>query len=180
MTRIHKYGIDWCGVIVGLWLAANPRPGLAQNTSWETMTAAAEQAFAQGRYTEAIRDFQAALVLTESYPAEDPRVLSSLMNLAMAYRTQGQYTLAATLYQRALSLQEHLYGEEHPQVLEALDAVIALQRQMHPARSLLPWSAANRLTNRAHRIRMREERAMIAEFPQGWWIDESQIFGDVE
>jgi hypothetical protein len=46
---------------------------------------------------------------------DDPRLSTSLMNLAVAYYTQGQYAYAAPLSQRALALQEQLLGPAHPQ-----------------------------------------------------------------
>lgn len=178
MARINRWSTFWWWAVVGLRIISSIAPGYAQDTRWEATTTAGSQALEQRQYSEAIRQLQAALALVESGPPDDPRLLISYMHLATAYNHQRQYTQAALLYQRALALQERLYGVEHPQLLEVLDASIALQRKMHPARSLLPWSVANRLANRAQRIREREERAKAQEFP-GWWpIEERQIFGD--
>ena len=100
------------------------------------------------------------------------------MNLATAYSAQGQYTQAEVLYQRALALQERLYGAEHPQVLEVLDASIALQRKMHPARSLCchgPWRIAWRTgPSVSGSVRSGPGRR---SFPAGG-IEERRIFGD--
>jgi tetratricopeptide (TPR) repeat protein len=57
------------------------------------------QAFEQGDYAAAVRQFQAALPL-----ADAGSLVPSLMNLAAVYYAQGQYTDAARLYQRALAL----------------------------------------------------------------------------
>lgn len=178
MVRMTSWSPAWCWAVVGLWLMGSIAPGHAQETGWEAVTTAGLQALEQRQYSEAIRQLQSALALAEAGPPDDPRLLSSYMHLATAYSQQGQYAQAALLYQRALALQERLYGVEHPQLLEVLDAAIALQRKMHPARSLWPWSVANRLAIRAQRIREREERARAQEFP-GWWpIEERQVFGD--
>ncbi len=89
------------------------------------MTAAGVQAFAQGDYAEAARQFQVALPL-----ADAGSLSTSLMNLAAVYQksaedhgrqpvgiyyAQGQYTDAAPLYQRALVLREQILGPDHPQ-----------------------------------------------------------------
>jgi hypothetical protein len=62
------------------------------------------------------------------------------MNLAAVYYAQGQYTDAAPLYHRALVLQEQILGPDHPELVPVLEANAAVQRKMHPVRSLLPWS----------------------------------------
>jgi tetratricopeptide (TPR) repeat protein len=178
MARINSWRTFWWWAIVGLCIIGSMAPGYAQDTRWEATTTAGLQALEQRQYSAAIRQLQAALTLVESGPPDDPRLLTSTMHLATAYSHQKQYPQAALLYQHALALQERLYGVEHPQLLEVLDASIALQRKMHPVRSLSPWSVANRLASRAQRIREREERTRAQEFP-GWWpIEERQIFGD--
>ncbi len=57
---------------------------------WETATQAGVKAFEQGHYAEAAAQCQAALALAEAFPPDDPRVSTSLMNLAIVYDTQGQ------------------------------------------------------------------------------------------
>jgi len=144
----------------------------AQEGRWERVTAAGVQAFAQGDYAEAARQFQVALPL-----ADAGSLSTSRMNLAAVYDAQGQYTDAAPLYQRALVLHEQLLGPDHPQVADVLEAQAALQRKLHPVRSLLPWSPASRMAARARHIRERAERALLQAFPWGP-RDARQVFGD--
>src|SRR5947209_5879624 len=123
----------WAGI--ECWLVCSVTAVSAQDGRWERVTAAGMQAFEQGDYAEAARQFQAAL------PLADAGSLSpSLMNLAAVYYAQGQYTDAAPLYQRALVLQEQILGPDHPQFVEVLEANAAVHRKLHPVRSLLPWS----------------------------------------
>jgi tetratricopeptide (TPR) repeat protein len=145
---------------------------LAQDGRWERVTAAGVQAFEQGDYAEAARQFQAALPL-----ADVGSLVPSLMNLAAVYYAQDQYTDAARLYQRALVLQEQILGPDHPQLVPVLEANAALHRKMYPVRSLLPWSPANQMAARARRIREREERALLQEFPWGP-LDPHQPLGE--
>ena len=160
----------WAGI--ACWLVCSVTAVSAQDGRWERVTAGGVQAFEQGDYAAAVRQFQAAL------PLADAGSLSpSLMNLAAVYYTQGQYTDAARLYQRALVLQEQILGPDHPQLVPVLEANAALHRKMHPVRSLLPWSRANQMAVRARRIREREELALLQDFPWGP-RDPRQPFGD--
>ena len=130
------------------------------------------QAFEQGDYAEAARQFQAALSL-----ADAGSLSTSLMNLAAVYYAQGQYTDAAPLYRRALVLQEQILGPDHPQLVGVLEANAAVHHKMHPVQSLLPWSLANQMAARARRIREREAQALLQDFP--WWPrDARPLLGD--
>jgi hypothetical protein len=133
----------------------------------------------QGHYAEATQQLQAALTIAETLPPDDPRLTTSLMHLATLYHMQGQYSQAEPLYQRVLTLQEQMFGPEHPQLVEVLEAYANLQRRLHPVRSLLPWSAANKMATRARRIQQREEQSEAYE-PPGVWSDyeEAAIFRD--
>jgi hypothetical protein len=62
------------------------------------------------------------------------------MNLAAVYYAQGQYTDAARLYQRVLGLQEQVLGPDDPQLIPVLEAKATVHCNLHPVRSLLPWS----------------------------------------
>jgi tetratricopeptide (TPR) repeat protein len=150
----------WAGITC--WLVCSVTAVAAQEGRWERVTAAGVQAFAQGDYTAAVRQFQTALPL-----ADAGNLVPSLMNLAVVYYAQGQYTDAARLYQRALVLQEQILGPDDPQLIPVLEANAALYRKMHPVRSLLPWSPANQITARARRIQEREERALLSDLPWG-------------
>jgi tetratricopeptide (TPR) repeat protein len=150
----------WAGIVC--WVVCSVTAVSAQEGRWERVTAAGVQAFAQGDYATAVRQFQAALPL-----ADAGSLVPSLMNLAAVYYTQEQYTDAARLYQRALVLQEWVLGPDDPQLIAVLEANAAVHRKRHPVRSLLPWSAANQLAARARRIQEREVRAGLADVPWG-------------
>ena len=160
----------WAGVAFAL--VCSVMAVSAQDGRWERVTAAGVQAFEQGDYAEAARQFQAALPL-----ADAGSLAPSLMNLAAVSYAQGQYTDAARLYQRALVLQEQILGPDHPQLVPVLEANAAVHRKMHPVQSLLPWSPANQMAARARRIREREEQAMLQDLPWGP-RDARQPFGD--
>ena len=158
--------------VVACWLVCSVTAVLAQDGRWERMIVAGVQAFEQGDYAEAARQFQAALPL-----ADAGSLAPNLMNLAAVSYAQGQYTDAARLYQRALVLQEQILGPDDPQLIPVLEANAAVYRKMHPVRSLLPWSPANQMAVRARRIREREEQTMLQDFVVGP-RDPRQLVGD--
>jgi len=157
----------WAGI--ACWLVCSVTAVAAQEGRWERMTAAGVQAFEQGDYAAAARQFQAALPL-----ADAGNLVPSLMNLAAVYYAQGQYTDAARLYQRALVLQEQILGPDDPQLIPVLEANAAVHRKMHPVQSLLPWSPANQMAARVRRI---QERTLLTDLPWGP-PSAHQAFGD--
>ena len=172
MKSIERWHTSWRWAVAVGWLVCSVTNVSAQDRRWEHVTAMGVQAFAQGDYAEAVRQFQAALPL-----ADAGSLAPSLMNLAAVYYAQGHYTAAASLYQRALALQEQVLRPDHPQLANVLEANAALHRKMHPVRSLLPWSPANKMAARVRRIREREERALLQDLP--WWPrDAHQPLGD--
>ncbi len=60
---------------------------------------------------------------------QDPRLATSLNNLAGLYRAQGKYAEAEPLYKRALAIGEKTLGPEHPHVAMTLENYAALLRE---------------------------------------------------
>ena len=83
-------------VCLALWPAHAP----AQGGLWETYMDAATKAYQQGNYPEAEKQLGAALKEAEGFGPQDPRLPTSLNNLAELYRAQGKYAEAAHLYKR--------------------------------------------------------------------------------
>ena len=177
MTSITRWHTAWRWAFAACWRAGSVTDLSAQDGRWERVTAAGVQAFAQGDYAEAARQFQAALPLAEERRPDAERLATSLMHLAAVFDAQGQHTDAAPLYQRALVLHEQFLGPDHLQVADVLEAQAALQHKLHPVRSLLPWSPASRMTARARHIREQVERTLLQAFPWGP-LDVRQVFGD--
>ena|SRR2546425_2062659 len=169
MASSERWYTAWRRAGIACWLVCSVTVVSAQDGRWERVTAVGVQAFEQGDYAAAVRQFQAALPL-----ADAGSLAPSLMNLAAVYYAQGQYTDAARLYQRALVLQEQILGPDDPQLIPVLEANAAVYRKMHPVRSLLPWSPANQMAIRARRI---QERTLLSDVPWGP-RDPRQPFGD--
>ena len=79
---------------------------------------------------------------------EHPEVATSLNNLALLLKAQGDYTAARPLYERALKIRENSLGPDHPEVATSLNNLAALLQ--------LPrtdYTAARPLYERALKIR---------------------------
>jgi tetratricopeptide (TPR) repeat protein len=158
----------------------------AEEARWESHTNTARTALAQGQYAEAEQQFLAALKVATDFAPDDPRLATSFSNLATFYHTQGDYAHAESLYRHLLDLLERVLGPTHPQVADVLDRYAALLRTMYPVRSLFPWSAAAKMTDRAERIRHPEipETASSASLSSAsrplsrWPTDDQEVFSD--
>jgi len=97
-----------------------------QRTDWESNIAAGEKAFQQGRYADAAKLFLVALEQAEEFGLQDPRLATSLNNLAELYRVQGKYAETEPLYKWSLAIREKVLGPEHPDVGESLNNLALL------------------------------------------------------
>ena len=109
-------------VCLVLWLAYV----FFQRGEWETLNATAFEAYQRGDYAEAEKQWSGALKAAEEFGLEDPRLATSLNNLALLYEAQGKYVEAEPLYKRALAIDEKAVGPEHPEVATILDNLASL------------------------------------------------------
>ena len=123
------------GVKVGWLLAGLVCLGLAavaylsfQDGRWKYYKVAGEAAYQQGNYAEAERQFVAALKEAERFDREDPRLATSLNNLAAVYKAQGRDAEAEPLYKHALAIDEKILGPDHPSFARDLNNLAELYR----------------------------------------------------
>jgi len=100
-----------------------------QETQWEKHMTTAAKAYQQGRYTDAERSFQATVKEAEAFGPQDPRLATSLNNLAVLYHQQGKYAEAEPLNKRALAIRKRVLGPAHPAVANSLNNLAALYHQ---------------------------------------------------
>ncbi len=100
-----------------------------QETQWDKHMTTAAKAYQQGRYTDAERSFQAAVKDAEAFGPQDPRLATSLNNLAELYRLQGKYAEAEPLNKRALAIRKRSLGPAHPDVANSLNNLAGLYHQ---------------------------------------------------
>jgi tetratricopeptide (TPR) repeat protein len=125
-------------VVLSALLAATTPAARGQNTLWETHSRAGVEAYKAGRYPEAEKQFLAALEVAETFGPEDPRLATSLNNLAELYRAQGKLQEALPLYQRALAIWEKALGPNHPDVAQSLNNLAALYEAQGKLQEALP------------------------------------------
>ena len=108
---------------LALWFTA-----CSTGTPWEKYNDAGKKAYEQGHYAEAEKLFEAALREAEKFGLQDPRLATSLNNLALLYDydTQGQYPEAEPLHKRSLAIREKGLGPDHPDVAISLDNLAGL------------------------------------------------------
>ncbi len=71
------------------------------NGRWSHFQELGKQAYAQGNYSEAEKQFTLALREAEKFEPDDWRVLAALSNLAAARTLLGRYRAAEDLFERA-------------------------------------------------------------------------------
>ena len=71
---------------------------VVQHTVWKKYNEAGMEAYEQGRYAEAKKQWMVALKKAEKFGPNDSRLATSLNNLAALYDVQGKYGAAKPLY----------------------------------------------------------------------------------
>lgn len=98
--------------------------------NWNTYIHAGQKALQGGRYAEAEKLFRDALKEAEALGLEDPRVATTLNDLAFLYDIQGKHAQAEPPYRRALEIWEKALGSEHPLVAFTLERTASLLRKL--------------------------------------------------
>jgi tetratricopeptide (TPR) repeat protein len=109
-------------VCLALWLGYV----FTQGEGWEALNDTGSVAYQRGDYAEAEKQWGAALKAAEGFGSEDPRLATSLNNLALLYEAQGKYVEAEPLYKRALAIDEKTLVPEHPDLAASLNNLAAL------------------------------------------------------
>jgi tetratricopeptide (TPR) repeat protein len=100
----------------------------AQDRAWQSYIDAAVEAYVEGDYAEARKQFERAVKTAEAFGLEDPRLATSLNGLAETYRAQGHYAEAEPLYKRSLAIREKTLGPEHPDVATSLNNLAGIYK----------------------------------------------------
>ena len=110
-------------VAIGLDLLA-----FAQSSvdSWSEATAAGQRALPHSQFGQAEAAFSSALQIAEKLPPNDPRLVTSLNNLARAYFYEAKYADAEKLYLRSLATIEASHGPYDSALVPTLDFVAQL------------------------------------------------------
>ena len=115
------------GVVVCQPAAAQ---GILGDRLWKKSIVAGATAHQQGNFAEAEKHFKAALAKAERFPADDPRLFNSLLNLSVVLRPQRKYAASERVLKRALAIAERSLGLDHPNVASTLEHYVALLGDM--------------------------------------------------
>lgn len=108
----------------------------AQDSLWDELANAGHAALAERRYDEAVRQLKAALDEAEGFGPRDPRLVTSLRNLAEVYHRQGKLLQQEPLRKRMLELKEDELGPSHPDLIPSLLELAGLYQQLQkPAKA---------------------------------------------
>lgn len=89
---------------LGLFVLASVSKG--QDAVWQQAYDSAKQAFAQHRYSDADKAYQAALVQAEGFEPGDPRLSAILLGLGVDYYVERRYEEAEPLLLRVVELRQ--------------------------------------------------------------------------
>jgi len=128
-----------CAAGAAFALLDRPR-GVVLPTEWEVCSSAGLQAMRAGRLDEADQYFLRALDQASQFPDDDPRLGTSLDNLASLRKTQLRFADAEQLYRKALAVFERAgpRSERHLAVVcNDLGTVRAAQGDFNEADALI-------------------------------------------
>jgi tetratricopeptide (TPR) repeat protein len=111
-------------LLVPLWVLA--AHGCTAETQWKQYMDAAGAAYQRGDYEEAVGQTKAALKEAEDFGEQDPRLATTLNNLAVLYESLGRHGKAEPLYKRSLAIAEKALGPEHPDLAAILNNLAGL------------------------------------------------------
>ncbi len=99
-------------------------------SEWATFRRSAQKAMEVENYYEAQAMWLAAMEEASDFEPEDPRIITTLENLAEVYWKRGKYDKAEPLCKRILQMTEFVLGEDHIDVaLAANNLALLCQRQ---------------------------------------------------
>ncbi|HEY9715851.1 MAG TPA: tetratricopeptide repeat protein [Trichormus sp.] len=120
-------------------------------TDWENYKSAGIKAMAEENYVLAQAMWLAALDESQKFGQDDPRLCTTLENLAEVYWKQAKYDRAESLCQRILMISERVLGAEHSDVAQAAkNLALVCDRQGKYAEASMLYQQALTITEKLH------------------------------
>lgn len=88
---------------------------------WEKAHEAGMSAYRENNYSDAEKQFKTALKEAEKFSIDDRRLTLTLGNLAELYRIQSKYSEATPYLKRLVTIDEEIWGPQHPNVAARLN-----------------------------------------------------------
>jgi tetratricopeptide (TPR) repeat protein len=105
-------------------IAAPQQLRASSTDQWSQLRAAGIEAAGKKDYANAEKQFQDAVNVTATFKKSDPRVTTSLEDLAGLYARRKKFADARTTYLKILKNKESLYGKDNPILIPRLNDVI--------------------------------------------------------
>lgn len=122
-------------------------------TDWENYKAAGVKAMGEENYFIAQAMWLAALDESKNFNTDDPRLCTTLENLAEVYWKQAKYDRAEALCQRILQISERILGGDHADVAQAANNLaLVCDRQGKYAEASILYRQALTIAERLHGI----------------------------
>ncbi|MGC1544155.1 MAG: tetratricopeptide repeat protein, partial [Candidatus Acidiferrales bacterium] len=96
------------------------------SNDWASLNDAGERAYERRQYAASENFLKGALQLAENFGHDDPRVATTLNDLALLYRAEGKLQDAEPLYRRSLAIREKKLGPSDPAVAVSLNNLAGL------------------------------------------------------
>ena len=100
--------------------------GAAQESLWHESMSNGKKFTVQGHFSEAEKSYLSALEETQKFGERNPRLLSTLNELAAVYQRQSKYREAEALHQRILGILRTTRGKEDGDFAITLNNLAAL------------------------------------------------------
>src|SRR5215469_11444213 len=104
LDRMSVRCLGVCSYVMGVLLLAVSAN--AQSTNWDLYQSEGEQAYDQGRLSDAEQLFNMALEMVEGANSEENRLATTLNHLGRLYLTEGKYPEAILALKRSLAIRE--------------------------------------------------------------------------
>lgn len=115
-------------ILVIAFASVATAPCLAQKTLWDDYIRDGKQADDRGDHSKALKLYTFALEEAEKFGPADPRLATSLNNLATLFQSQRDYASAVPLCKLSLGIFEKTLGPDHPTLAISLHNLAWLYR----------------------------------------------------
>ena len=128
MTKMKRFRQALVGM--PLLIVLGVTAGCTQKTLYDGFTDAGTKAGEEGRLAEAEKSFSLALQEAEKFDQGDPRLPTSLDNLATVYEAEKKYAEGEALFKRSLAIDEKILGPNDSTIADRLEVYSELLRKM--------------------------------------------------
>lgn len=144
----HKFRLVLAAV---LCLAFSCVAQAAQETRWQELMQAAEKLTQQKNYKAAEKQYEAALREAAAFGKQDPRLATTLHDLAALYESQRKFDKAEPLYERALKISESLQSLNDPKLISLVGKLADIERVLGKVRKAeVLYQRAVNMTEKAY------------------------------